>query len=53
MSGEVLGGGQTADDEGQWQTADGEKFLLLFSNAVKIFPPMLIAKSILAVGKNM
>ena len=24
-----------ADDEGQWQTTDREKFLLLFSNAVK------------------
>ena len=33
MSGEVLGEGRTADDEGQWRTADREKFLLLFSNA--------------------
>ena len=35
MSGEVLGGGRTADDEGQWRTADREKFLLRFSTAVK------------------
>ena len=25
------GGGRRADDEGQWRTADGDKFLLLFS----------------------
>ena len=25
-------GGRRADDEGLWRTADGEKFLLLFSN---------------------
>ena len=27
------GGGRTADNEGQWRTADREKFLLRFSNA--------------------
>ena len=32
MSGEVEGRGRRADDEGQWRTADGEKFLLLLSN---------------------
>ena len=26
-------GGHWADDEGQWRTADGEKFLLRFSTA--------------------
>ena len=37
-SGEVEGGerrvegGHRADDEGQWRTVDGEKFLLRFSN---------------------
>ena len=35
MSGEVLGGGRMADDEGQWRTVDREKFLLRFSTAVK------------------
>ena len=29
-------GGHWADDEGQWWTADGEKFLLRFSTAVKL-----------------
>ena len=29
-------GGHWADEEGQWQTADGEKFLLRFSTANKV-----------------
>ena len=42
MSGEVEGGeqraegGQWADHEELWRTADGEKFLLRFSTALKI-----------------
>ena len=31
-------GGRRADDEGQWRTADGEKFLLLFSNTIFLSP---------------
>ena len=30
-------GGHWADDKGQWQTADGEKFLLRFSTAAIFF----------------
>ena len=43
MSGEVEGegrradGGPRADDEGQCRTADGDKFLLFFSNTLFYF----------------
>ena len=50
MSGEVEGGerraegGHWADDEGQWRTADGEKFLLRFSNTqiITVYNPILV-----------
>ena len=63
MSGEVEGGGRRADcgqrraradDEGQCRTADGEKFLLLFSNTRKTVHIKMIShiKIVMQISNN-